>query len=55
MGNITFLGVEGSGKTVLTMALVNLFKAHEAEGWFLRPETRLVFCFVEQVPLRRSR
>lgn len=50
MGNITFLGVEGSGKTVLTMALVNLFKAHEAEGWFLRPETRSAFRFVEQVP-----
>ncbi|MGN0856315.1 MAG: hypothetical protein ACI4QJ_02820 [Candidatus Spyradenecus sp.] len=50
MGNITFLGVEGSGKTVLTMALVNLFKAHAQEGWFLRPETRSAFRFVEQVP-----
>ena len=47
MGNITFFGVEGSGKTVLTMALVNLFKAHEAEGWFLRPETRSACRFVE--------
>ena len=50
MGNITFLGVEGSGKTVLTMALVNAFKAHEDEGWFLRPETRGAFRFLEQVP-----
>lgn len=50
MGNITFLGVEGSGKTVLTMALVNAFKAHEHEGWFLRPETRGAFRFLEQVP-----
>lgn len=50
MGNITFLGVEGSGKTVLTMALVNAFKAHEHEGWFLRPETRGAFRFLEQDP-----
>ena len=50
MGNITFWGVEGSGKTVLTMALVNAFKAHEHEGWFLRPETRGAFRFLEQVP-----
>lgn len=50
MGNITFLGVEGSGKTVLTMALVNAFKAHEHEGWFLRPETRGAFRFLEQGP-----
>ncbi|MGN0886549.1 MAG: hypothetical protein ACI4RT_06085 [Candidatus Spyradenecus sp.] len=50
MGNITFLGVEGSGKSVLMMALINLFKAHAQEGWFLRPETRSAFRFVEQVP-----
>ena len=50
MGNVTFLGVEGSGKTVLTMALVNAFKAHEAEGWYLRPETRGAFRFLSQVP-----
>ena len=50
MGNVTFLGVEGSGKTVLTMALVNAFKAHESEGWYLRPETRGAFRFLAQVP-----
>ena len=50
MGNITFLGVEGSGKTVLTMALVNAFKAHEHEGWFLRPETLGAYRFIAQVP-----
>ena len=50
MGKVTFLGVEGSGKTVLTMALVNAFKAHEADGWFLRPETRGAFRFLAQVP-----
>ena len=32
------------------MALVNAFKAHEHEGWFLRPETRGAFRFLEQVP-----
>lgn len=50
MGNITFLGVEGSGKTVLTMALVNAFKAHLDDGWFLRPETQGAFRFLEMVP-----
>lgn len=50
MGNVTFLGVEGSGKTVLTMALVNYFQVHEAEGWFLRPETRTAFRFLAQMP-----
>ena len=50
MGNVTFLGVEGSGKTVLTMALVNAFRAHEAEGWRFRPETRGAFRFLAQVP-----
>lgn len=50
MKNVTFLGVEGSGKTVLTTALVNLFKEHEAEGWYLRPDSREAFRFLEQVP-----
>ena len=50
MGNITFLGVEGSGKTVLTMALVNAFKKYERQGYFLRPETRGAFRFTAQVP-----
>ncbi|MEG2725574.1 MAG: hypothetical protein RR982_06990, partial [Kiritimatiellia bacterium] len=50
MGNVTFLGVEGSLKTVLTMSLINAFKAHTDEGWRLRPETREAFRFLEQVP-----
>lgn len=50
MGNITFLGVEGCGKSVLMMALINLFKAHEADGWFLRPGTASTFQFLEQIP-----
>ena len=50
MGNITFLGVEGSGKSVLTMALVKTFKAHERTGWSLRPETREAFRFLTLLP-----
>lgn len=50
MKNVTFLGVEGSGKTVLTTALVNVFKAHEREGWYLRPDSRESFRFLEQAP-----
>lgn len=52
MSNVTFLGVEGSGKTVLAMSIVNMFRAHEAEGWFLRPETRGAFRFSERKPNR---
>jgi len=48
MNDVTFLGVEGSGKTVLTTALVNLFKAHEKDGWYLRPDSRESFRFLEQ-------
>ncbi len=50
MKNVTFLGVEGSGKTVLTTALVNVFKEYEKEGWYLRPDTRESFRFLEQAP-----
>ena len=50
MKNVTFLGVEGSGKTVLTLALVNAFRAHAAEGWYLRPDSREAFRFLSQMP-----
>lgn len=40
MGKVTFLGVEGSGKTVLTMALVNAFRKCGNDGVFLRPDSR---------------
>ena len=50
MKNVTFLGVEGSGKTVLTTALVNVFKEHEKDGWYLRPDSRESFRFLEQAP-----
>ena len=50
MKNVTFLGVEGSGKTVLTLALVNAFRAHAGEGWYLRPDSREAFRFLSQMP-----
>lgn len=50
MGNVSFLGVEGAGKTVLTMALLKRFKEHEAEGWFLRPESNGAFRFLNRLP-----
>ncbi len=48
--NVAFLGVEGSGKTVLTHALVRTFKAHEGDGWYLRPDSRESFRFLAQLP-----
>ena len=51
MGKVTFLGVEGSGKTVLTVALVDAFKNLEDKGWFLRPDSRQAYRFLmEQIP-----
>lgn len=50
MGKVTFLGVEGSGKTVLTMAIAEAFREHEAEGFLLRPDTRESFRFLVQNP-----
>ena len=31
MGGVAFLGVEGSGKTVLTSAFISTFKQHAAD------------------------
>ena len=45
-----FLGVEGSGKTVLNMALAKVFAAHPEAGFRLRPENRAAFHFLEQLP-----
>ena len=50
MGKVTFLGVEGSGKTVLTMAIAEAFREHESEGFLLRPDTRESFRFLVQNP-----
>lgn len=51
MKNVTFLGVEGSGKTVLTTALVNIFREYEKDGWYLRPDSRESFRFLERAPI----
>lgn len=50
MGTTLFLGVEGSGKTVLNMALAKVFAAHPEAGLRLRPENRAAFRFLEQLP-----
>ena len=51
MGKVTFLGVEGSGKTVLAGALVHAFKKLKDKGWYLRPDSRESYRFLmEQVP-----
>lgn len=47
MGNITFLGVNGSGKLLLARSLLKTFAAHEQEGWSLRPESRSAVTFWE--------
>lgn len=50
MGIILFLGVEGSGKTVLNMALAKVFAAHPEDGCRLKPESSASFRFLEQLP-----
>ena len=50
MGNVVFLGVEGSGKTTLAMALTKAFARHADEGWYLRPEGRGAYNFATIAP-----
>ena len=50
MGNVVFLGVEGSGKTTLAMALAKAFARHADEGWYLRPEGRGAYNFATVAP-----
>lgn len=50
MGNVVFLGVEGSGKTTLAMALAKAFARHAEEGWYLRPEGRGAYNFATVAP-----
>lgn len=50
MSKTVFLGVEGSGKTTLTMALVKAFERHRKEGWYLKPLSRNSFKFLQTVP-----
>ena len=50
MGRVVFLGVEGSGKTTLAMALAKAFARHADEGWYLRPEGRGAYNFATVAP-----
>ena len=53
MGKVVFLGVEGSGKTTLAMALTKAFARHADEGWYLRPEGRGAYNFATIAPFPR--
>lgn len=48
-GRAVFLGVEGSGKTMLTIALAKMFSEHEDLGWSMQPENREAFAFLERM------
>ena len=50
MSKTVFLGVEGSGKTTLTMALARAFESHKDEGWYLKPLSRDSFRFLKTLP-----
>ena len=50
MAKTLFLGVEGSGKTTLAMALVKAFAKHRGEGWYLRPVDRGAYTFATIAP-----
>ena len=50
MGNVVFLGVEGSGKTTLAMALARAFARRASEGWYLRPSDRGAYTFATLAP-----
>ena len=50
MGKVVFLGVEGSGKTTLAMALAKAFARHADEGWYLCPEGRGAYNFATVAP-----
>lgn len=45
-----FIGVEGSGKTVLNMALAKVFAGHPEDGLRLKPESHASFRFLEHLP-----
>ena len=50
MSKTVFLGVEGSGKTSLTVALAQAFENHKEEGWYLKPLSRDSFRFLKTLP-----
>ena len=50
MAKTLFLGVEGSGKTTLAMALTKAFARQEGAGWYLRPQDRGAYNFATVAP-----
>ena len=54
MSKTVFLGVEGSGKTSLTVALAQAFENHKKEGWYLKPLSRDSFRFLKTLPDTRD-
>ena len=50
MSKTVFLGVEGSGKTSLTVALAQAFENHKKDGWYLKPLSRDSFRFLKTLP-----
>lgn len=51
-GKVVFLGVEGSGKSSLTVALTNYLRKKEKFGWSLRPENKEAYTFSARVAKR---
>ena len=47
MSQITIVGVEGSGKTVMMAAMGELYERPDANGYFLSPESASAFGFVK--------
>ena len=50
MSKVVFLGVEGSGKTTLMMALAKEFERRKEDGLYLKPLTRDSFRFLKMLP-----
>ena len=50
MSKTVFLGVEGAGKTSLTVALARAFESHKESGWYLKPLNRDSFRFLKALP-----
>lgn len=55
MAQVTIVGVEGSGKTVLMTAMGALYERPDTEGYFLSPENPAAFDFVKmQMDIMRN-
>ena len=54
MAKTLCLGVEGSGKTTLAMALTRAFARQEEAGWYLRPVDRGAYNFATIAPVGQT-